>query len=259
MVEKILLRKEKVNLAVSIAEEMLKNGGEVYRVDDTVKRILAFYGFKEYHVYIVSNGIFVTVDESGDNPISCVRDVPSWSVNLEKIAKLNNLSRDVCQGKCPVENAYSQLEDIRNMRQRSELTLRLATGVGSAAFCFLFGGRGFDMALAFVVGFILKLFLSMAESRQVSKFIRHIFGSLLVSVLAAVSHMIFPVIQVDKVIIAGILILVPGVALTTSIRDFFGGDYLSGSIHLIDALLTAVCIATGVGVAMKACAVLGIV
>ena len=47
------------------------------------------------------------------------------------------------------------------------------------------------------------------------------------------------------------MILVPGVALTTSIRDFFSGDYLSGSIHLIDALLTAVCIAAGVGVAMK--------
>lgn len=37
--------------------------------------------------------------------------------------------------------------------------------------------------------------------------------------------------------------LVPGIALTTSIRDFYNGDYLSGTIHLIDALLTALCIA----------------
>ena len=41
--------------------------------------------------------------------------------------------------------------------------------------------------------------------------------------------------------------LVPGIALTTSIRDFFNGDYLSGAIHLIEAVLTAFCIVLGVG------------
>ena len=43
----------------------------------------------------------------------------------------------------------------------------------------------------------------------------------------------------------------PGVALTTGIRDLFSGDYLSGSIRMIDALLTGMCIAIGVGGAIK--------
>ena len=51
----------------------------------------------------------------------------------------------------------------------------------------------------------------------------------------------------DKVIIGCIMPLVPGIALTTSIRDLFNGDYVSGTIHLMDALLTAFCIAIGVG------------
>ena len=51
----------------------------------------------------------------------------------------------------------------------------------------------------------------------------------------------------DKVVIGDIMPLVPGIALTTSIRDFFNGDYLSGAIHMIDAILTAFCIAVGVG------------
>ena len=73
----------------------------------------------------------------------------------------------------------------------------------------------------------------------------------MVFVIAVMFNHIIPDIKVNEVIIGSIMILVPGVALTTSIRDFFSGDYLSGSIHLIDALLTAVCIAAGVGVAMK--------
>ena len=51
----------------------------------------------------------------------------------------------------------------------------------------------------------------------------------------------------DKIVIGAIMPLVPGIALTTSIRDLFNGDYLSGAIHLMDAILTAFCIAVGVG------------
>ena len=42
-----------------------------------------------------------------------------------------------------------------------------------------------------------------------------------------------------------------GVALTTSIRDFFHGDYLSGAIRMLDAFLVGGCIAMGVGVVVK--------
>ena len=72
-------------------------------------------------------------------------------------------------------------------------------------------------------------------------------------------YQIWPGLFIDKIIIGGIMPLVPGVALTTSIRDFFSGDYLSGGIHLIEALLTAVCIAAGVGVAMKAFTMLSLI
>ena len=53
--------------------------------------------------------------------------------------------------------------------------------------------------------------------------------------------------DLDKIIIGSIIRLVPGIALTTSIRDFLGGDYLSGTIRMIDAFLIGGCIAIGVG------------
>lgn len=253
------MRQEKVALAIAIGEEMLKNGGEVYRVDDTIKRILTYYGFKSYNVFVISNGLFVTVDENSESPLSYVRNVHSWSTDLEKIADLNELSRDICSDKCDVDEADRRLDLIRNKKYKSPILENISTGVGSAAFCYLFGGRLIDMLAAFVVGCILKLFLEVSARKDLSKFIRHIVGSVITTILAVLFSQILPGVLVDKVIIGSIMILVPGVALTTSIRDFFSGDYLSGSIHLIDALLTAVCIATGVGVAMKAFMLIGLV
>ena len=61
-----------------------------------------------------------------------------------------------------------------------------------------------------------------------------------------VAALLLPALDFNRVVIGGIIPLVPGVAFSTSIREFFNGDYLSGVIHLIAALLTAVCIALGV-------------
>lgn len=257
--EQNLSKHEKVSLAVDIGQEMLKNGGEVYRVDDTLRRILESMGFVNYNVYIVSNGIFVTVDEGTDEAVSSVRNVHSWALDLGKIASLNKLSRDVCEGNIQIREARRSLDNIKSQKGKSLLSIKLATGVGSGAFCFIMGGGIVDILVAFVIGFLLKSFISIAESKGVSKFIIHIVGSILVTILAVVSFNIYDLIRVDKVVIGSIMIMVPGVALTTSIRDFFNGDYLSGGIHMIDALLTAVCIAAGVGVAMKSFMVLGLV
>jgi uncharacterized membrane protein YjjP (DUF1212 family) len=70
----------------------------------------------------------------------------------------------------------------------------------------------------------------------------------LISLLSALAVAVsLPVVHA-KVVIGSIMPIVPGIALTTSIRDIHNGDYLSGAIHLLDALLTALCIAVGVSV-----------
>ena len=74
----------------------------------------------------------------------------------------------------------------------------------------------------------------------------YILGSVLVTLLSGASAAIFPWLDFNRIVISSIIPLVPGVSFTTSIREFFNGDYLSGVIHMIAAILTAVCIALGV-------------
>ncbi len=94
---------------------------------------------------------------------------------------------------------------------------------------------------------LLQLFLDTLRQQKSSKFITNILGSAFATLLALLALLLGVPIHYDKVIIGDIMPLVPGIALTTSIRDFFNGDYLSGAIHMIDAILTAFCIAVGVG------------
>ena len=105
----------------------------------------------------------------------------------------------------------------------------------------------FDAAAAFICGFVLQVFLNAIDSRTASKFIINLASSAVVAVCAVLLFTVGLGDSLDKIIIGSIIRLVPGVALTTSIRDFLNGDYLSGTIRIIDAFLVGGCIAIGVG------------
>ena len=48
---------EILTLAVEIGDSMLRNGAEIYRVEDTVVHILKSYEVKEFDVYVISNAM----------------------------------------------------------------------------------------------------------------------------------------------------------------------------------------------------------
>ena len=133
----------------------------------------------------------------------------------------------------------------------------LACGIESAGFCYLLGGTPFDSVFSFLLGLLLQAFLVAGANRAVSKFLLNILGSALVTAGSLMLYALGMGIHSDRIIIGGIIVLMPGVALVTAIRDLFNGDYLSGGIRLMDALLTGICIAVGVGAAVKLFQLLG--
>ena len=104
-----------LKLAVSIGELMLKSGGEIYRVQDTISLVLQAYGIEDHHVFVVSNGIFATIHEERADRGSMVRNVPLGSVHLEQITELNQLSREIHEGQLSLSEAYERLEYCRRL------------------------------------------------------------------------------------------------------------------------------------------------
>ena len=53
--------------------------------------------------------------------------------------------------------------------------------------------------------------------------------------------------NLDATIVGCLMILVPGIAITNSLRDIIDGNYLSGQARLFEAFFIAIAIAAGVG------------
>ena len=239
-----------LNLSVLAGVTLLKSGAEIFRVQDTMERILDAFEIHDYNVYVISNGIFADINEKSPDHYSVVRHIPLGSVNLEKIDEINQISREICNQVYSIDEAYEKLEKSSQTKPAGKWGMIAASGLGAAGFCYLFGGTIYDSLVALVMGFILQVYLDLAGKHHLSKFLAYIIGSLIVTFLTGLVTSTGLVVDFNHIVIGSIIPLVPGVALTTSIREFFNGDYISGSIHLIDALLTAICIAVGVGAAI---------
>ena len=238
--------KEILALAVELADVMLRNGGEIYRIEDTVIHILKAYNVESFDVYVLSNGIFASANEDKDDSCSMIRHVPLGEVNLAKIACVNQIARDLCKHTCTIEEAWERVREAKKLPKYSNATQIFFCGLGSACYALLFGGSLWDFAFAFLIGLGEQQLLILLAKHKFSRFLKNVFASAFISfgsILALCTG--FPVLQ-DKIVIGAIMPLLPGITFTTSIRDFHNGDYLSGTIHLIDALFTALCVAVGI-------------
>lgn len=240
--------KEVLTLAVELGDAMLRNGAEIYRVEDTVIRILKAYEIEDFDVYVLSNGIFASANEGREDACSMVRHVPLGDTNLERISAMNQLARDITNKECALIDAWTRLEECKKIPVPKKHVRIICCGIGCGALCYVFGGKALDMVFAYVIGMLLQILSMCFDKQRMARFTKCLFNTLFVAALTILSTFSHLPVQFDKIMIAVIMPLLPGIAFTTSIRDFYNGDYLSGVIHLVDALLTALCIAAGVGI-----------
>ena len=239
---------EKVLETASLAGHiLLENGAEIARVEETMERIARHYGVVDQNFFVLSNGIFTT----GQTGYAKVEFIPFKGAQLERVAAVNQISRDIEAGKLTVEQARERLLEIRASKPKPAWEQILGSAVGSAGFCMIFGGGLLDAAAAFVVGMLLWTFVVFAGVRM-SKPIANIVGSALATLLCIVFERIGFGVSLGNMIVGSLIPLIPGVAFTNGIRDIADEDYIAGGTRLLDAIMVFFCIAAGVVVTFMA-------
>lgn len=216
-------------------------------MEETIDRIARAYGVNSSDAFVLSSGIFLTAESGKKQEFARVRHIPLSAARLDKVTAVNQLSREIEEGLHAPKEAKAWLLDIQRMPDKPRWHQVLASGVGSACFCFLFGGDVVDSMVAFLSGFVLYFYLLYLLRGRMSKIATNISGGALVTLIAVFLYQAGIGHHLDKVIIGSIIPLVPGVNFTNAIRDIADQDYIAGSVRMLDALLVTFCIALGVG------------
>lgn len=241
---------EALRLAGSI---ILENGGETYRVEDTVDRLGRALGAVDVQSFSVPSGMFITVSFPDGTSQTKIYRAHGRGTHLKKVDDVNRISRLAAAGSVSPEQALDALRKIHADGPAFHPAWRLfANAASSAGFAAMFGGGWLDLLFAFLSGIFIQLLLDAIDRCGASRVIQSAAGGALCTLLPLLFNHFTGFGLVDAITGGLLMPLVPGLAMTNAVQDAMRGDVLSGVGHGMQAVLTAVLVAGGSVVASRA-------
>jgi uncharacterized membrane protein YjjP (DUF1212 family) len=112
-------------MAVLAGSIMISAGAETHRVEDTLHRILSTTHFEHADAFVFTTGMVVTLSDPSGETLSISHRVTDSSRNFGRIADVNSVSRDFCNGlilNFKMEAFATQDEDILFTITEREMT-----------------------------------------------------------------------------------------------------------------------------------------
>ncbi len=222
---------------------LLESGAETYRVEETMVRITNSFGASAQS-FVTPTGIMFSLTYNGHTHTKILR-VYSRKVDLHKIHLINNLSRNLQN--YTLDEVADELDNIRNAATYNYWTTVLFAGISAAGFSLFFRGYPSDWLLSFIAGVVLQIIVMQFTKLRVNSFFNNTMSTALVIGMLLSLWQFGLIENYDNAAISVIMLLVPGIAITNSIRDYVAGDLVSGLTRSLEAFLIALSIAVGAG------------
>ena len=240
-----------LNLAMDIGDALLEAGAEIYRVEESIQHVLyAYEGVKHVDVFAIPTSITVSITLSDDTCFTRLRRIYARGTDYEKIEDLNALSRRISRERPPLDEIKKRIQEIRQKKGTSPMGLVGAYAGVAFSFTLFFGGTLRDAVMAAVAGALMRLIMQRMEYLHTNTFFINMVSGLFTAVFSILAVRYQFADQIDKMIIGTLMSLVPGVAITNSIRDVIAGDFMAGMTKGIESLLIALALALGTGAAL---------
>lgn len=239
-----------MDTAILAGEIMLKSGAESYRVEDTMNYILKTSKLETTEAFAITTGLVATLNDPSIEAITIVKRIQNRGTNLNKIYEVNAISRSLCAGNLTIDESFNALKEIKE-EQYKPWEKYVAVIILTAAFALLLGGSLWDVVAAGIDGLFLVFAMEIGKRTGMSSILHNLFSSACVAIGASLLKKYFPYnLNPDIIIVATIMPLVPGTAITNAIRDTLQGDYMSGGAKALEAFVIATSIALGVGIGL---------
>lgn len=225
---------------------LLESGAETYRVEDTMRRICLAYGAEVVDSFVTPTVLIISFSKNQEL-MHNVKRTQIKSVDLQKIDRVNSLSRHILSADISVDSLMVQLEEIQKEKRYTNLNEIVAAAICCFGFSMFFHGTLRDAICAMIAGSITHVFTQKLAQVELDGFFSKVIGGAIVTILGILSSRLGLCSDMNNVIISTIMLLVPGLAFTNAIRDTVSGDLLSGLSRIVEALLTAVALAVGSG------------
>lgn len=256
--------KVRIGFVVDLAARLHEYGTAAPRLEDVINSVAARLGLS-CNVLSTPTSIVMSFSDpsQGDGlaEMTQVVRLPPGSVDLRRLCQVDQIADRVIDGSLDLAAGRACLREFarpsRSPSQDTWLVASYAVSAGSVAAILHTGWIG--VATSAVIGTLIGLISLLSLDRPNLAAASDAVSALIATVIATLVAVYVTPIALRSVVIASLIVLMPGLTLTTAVRELSSQHLISGTARMMGAIATLLKLAFGTVAAAQLFTLLGLV
>ena len=230
---------ERARFITDFARRLHLAGVSAARLEGAVQSTAKSIGV-DCEIWSSPTGILLSIGEPGDPSTQQTRvlRLDPAEPNLSDLVKLDEIAELVIAGKMDVVEASRRLQALDQRPDRPYTAWNImAFGLAAAAVAGLLRTSWLDIAVAGALGLIIGSIVVPARDRPHLAAASEAIAATVATVLAAAfAHFVAPL-SIQTVVIAALIVLMPGLSLTTAVNELASRQLVTGTARFAGAMV----------------------
>lgn len=240
---------ERVEFVIELAARLHTYGTTTQRLEGAISAVATRLGLR-CDPWANPTGVILSFSDASRpetlaNTTQVIRLAPG-EVDLRKLCEVDAIAESALRGEIGVSEAVAALHALdapAPIRERVSSTL--AFGLTSAAVATLLRSTWADVAVAGGIGLLIGLFYALGAARPRLAEALELIAALLATLLAAAMASFVVPLSLKTVVVASLIVLLPGMMLTNAVSELTSQQLVAGTARFSGAMATLLKLAFG--------------
>lgn len=233
-----------IDFVLALGRALHRYGTPAHRLEEALAILCRQLGL-EAEVFSTPTTLIMSFGAPAELRTRMLR-VDDGELDLAKLAQVDDLADAVVAHELPIDDARRRLAAIvAAPRTYDHVTSAITHGVTSGAVAVFFGGAWPDVGVAAMIGLGLGVLAQVLRRSTAQARVYELVGATFVAFAAGLAARFAPV-SASLVTIAALIVLLPGMGLTTAMTELATRNLISGTVRLMAAVIVLLELAIGV-------------
>jgi len=252
--------RQRCNFIIDLARRLHACGMSTDRLEGAVLTVSKRLGVRT-EIWCNPTGIilsFSSPQKSDGAEITRVLRLAPGDINLKALAMVDDIAERVTDGRMEVDEGLQALTALDRPMGREKLAITvLAFGLASGSVAALLRTSWADVAASAVIGLMIGLLSVASSSRPRLHEASDAIAALLATLTATAIAAFLTPLSLQTVVIASLIVLMPGLMLTTAVAELSSQNWASGTARFAGATVALLKLTFGTIVATQAAHAMG--
>jgi uncharacterized membrane protein YjjP (DUF1212 family) len=253
----------RVGFVIALARRLHEYGTTAPRLEEAISKVSARLHL-DCHALSTPTSIVLSFAEQGQGrdavaEVTQVIRVAPGEVNLSRLCAVDQIADRVIDGTLDIDSGNRLLHELdRPLSRKAQWLTVLSFGVSSASVAALLKTSWADMAVAALCGWLLGLMAHLAKGSPRLSNSYDAVAALVVTLIATLCSAYIAPLNLKSVVLASLIVLLPGMTLTTAVRELSSQHLVSGVARMAGAMATLLKLTFGTVAASQFCQLIGV-